>query len=250
MDHQPPPTDAALLRRKPRGRRMAFVTLAMAGVYLWCTSFVLDGGERWGLGWEGVRRINSARALMSVMIPRAPAPEMKPRSPLRGLLPFAPGPVDEPDPAQVAAYERMKKQIIAVEGVVYIWERLMWGFCGFLAAVALLSWLTPWGRLWHLLGAGAVFLITALTLAGMRYVDIPDGGGYGIWPFSGPTCASWLTRLGVPTGGGLGAPNLLPRIYFAMGAILSAYGWLLVAAFLRPGRAPYSSAQAAPPPEE
>jgi hypothetical protein len=218
---------------------------------LWSASFALDGGDRWRLGWDGVRTINSVRYLMIAMMPCLPPPDEGQRPGLSGLLPLGPRPAVEPrpDPAQVAAYNQMKRQIAAVEGLTYIWERLMWGLCGLLAAVALLSWVTPWGRFWHLLAAAAIFLMTAATLAGARYLDIPDGGGFGIWPLSGPTYEALMARLGLPTGGGLGAPNLLLHVYLIMGGIFSAYGWLLVIIFARRRRPAVSSAETTPPPQ-
>ncbi len=226
-------------RRRPRGRRAAFITIAFAGLYLLGTHFALHGGTLWGRSWDGVQPINSTRALVSIMMPRAAVPEDTYKPGLGGLLFGAPGPgsaVAAPDPEELAAHERMKRQIAAVEVVMYGWERLMWLFCGFLAVVAVLSWVTPWGRFWHLLGALAVFVMTAVTLAGTRYIDIPDGGGFGIWPLSGRTYEAIMAGWGLPTGGGLGAPNLGRGVYLVLGGILSAYGWVLALVFLRRGR--------------
>ncbi|GMV95751.1 MAG: hypothetical protein AMXMBFR83_01220 [Phycisphaerae bacterium] len=250
---------------------MAFVTLLMAGVYLWIADFALHGGQRWGLGWDGVLPLNSIRALLGAAVPRVEGEQGQTPPSFGGLPFFGPGGRPPARPrmtveerqAQTDARNRQSRQLAAVEAVAYGWQRLMWVLAGILLMVAVLSWITPWGRLWHLLAALAIFLTTTLTLAAVRYVDIPDGGALSIWPLSREQYArvlDWLLDLGrgylqarapqslerleafahtrgdaftLPSGGGMGDPPLTAKTYLLLGGVFSAYGWVLLIVFAR-----------------
>lgn len=239
MLYKPDPgTPPESARVRPRGRWMAFVTIIVAAGYLWATDVALNSGDRWGIEWDGLRRTNSARALLMLNLPPVPSPTESPRPRLGGLLPFGPalrpGPTSETSEItaeQREIYRRRVRETAAVEGAAYVWERAMWGLCGLLGAVAVLSWMTPWGRGWHLLGGGAILLVTLFSLACLRYLEVPEGGGSAIWPLKPQWHAALAQRWNIPEGGGL--PPLPARTYLTFSTLLSAYGWLLVGVFLR-----------------
>jgi hypothetical protein len=233
-------TTESLPRRRPRGRWMAVLTLLVAGAYWWGTDVALNGGGRWHLKWDGLRETNAARTVLIYVFPK-PATPGAPRASLGSLVPFLPSPGPpvpsvETTPEQSLLAKQRLREVAAVEGAAHVWERAMWALCGLLAAVALLSWITPRGRGWHLLAATGVFVITCFSLACLRYLEIPDGHGMALWPLKPDTYAALVERWNIPEGGGL--PPLLPRTYLALAAILSAYGWLLVAVFIRRKRPP------------
>jgi hypothetical protein len=225
-------------RRRPRGRRVAFVTLVMAGAYLWGADVALNGGQRWGLSWEGLRRINSARAIMMTLAPppalRSQADGVRPA--FGGIFPLAivpqpAGASPTDDSEQIRASHRHVREVAAVEGAAWVWQRMVWGLCGLLAVVALLSWITPWGRAWHLVAALPILLVAFLSVASLRYLEIPDGQGMALWPLKPEWYTALTQRWGIPEGGGL--PPLPARTYLVFGTVMSAYGWLLIGLFAR-----------------
>lgn len=214
---------------------MAVITLVVAGAYLWGTDMALNGGERYHLEWEGVRHSNSVRAVLIHLFPLPSGAHTQPAG-LGRLLQVGPSPrpgvASGPTPEQRAAYAHSLREISAVEGATYLWERGMWALCALMAAIALLSFLVPsWGRFLHLLAAIAIIATTFFSLACLRYLEIPDDRGQSLWPLSPETYAALTQKWNIPDGGGM--PPLLPRTYLALATLLSAYGWLLVAVFAR-----------------
>ncbi|GMU22825.1 MAG: hypothetical protein AMXMBFR13_29090 [Phycisphaerae bacterium] len=197
---------------------MAFVTLLVAGLFVWGTHVALDGAD-WDESdahqWVGVRSLNSARVLGAMMAPSSDEPE-EPSARPGGLLPFA-RPAWVQSPEQREAHERITRQVGSVEVIAIVWERIMWGTAGFLALMALLSWITRYGRLWHIVAAIAILLSTAATVVGLRMLILPEYGGM---------------------------PELPPRTYWALGIIQSMYGWILLVIFALP------AARQSPPKED
>ena len=238
-------------RARRRTRRMAFFTLLVAGFYLFGTDLILNGGDRWHLNWDGIRHTNAVRAVVIHFFP-LPSAQTKPDEQRRGVdiltqlgsPPPRPGSAPTLSPEQRQAYERGLRELAAVEGTAWVWERVMWALCTLLVAVALLSWVTPWGRLFHLLGAAAIIVVTFFSLACLRYLELPDSRGQSLWPLSLQAYAALMEKWDLPEGGGL--PPLLPRTYLALAAILSTYGWVLVGVFARRIR-PAAIAPAASP---
>lgn len=241
--------------RRPWRRWISLVTLVAAAGYFCGARVALNG-----LGsWVGVRPLNSTRILLQLMTLPSQSDATPAPAPTRGFIPFLGRPAPAVAPEVLEQQRKTQREIAAVEAVAHAWERLMWGFSAFLVLMALLSWLTSWKRLWHLLSAGAVFLVTLVTLAGVRYLDIPDGSDYSIWPLSPPAYHSLLkneillrgpgrsplleARWDLPTGGGLPAATRIPLwFYLAFGTVLSAYGWVLLFTFARRSRPPQTPA--------
>ncbi len=161
----------------------------------------------WGAQWvaDYVGTMNSARvlgALMTAAIPQQPAPVRSLPNQLFGGMGATP-PVT---PAQRESSRQMREQLGAVEAIVYVWRRIMWGLAAVLEAVALLSAMTRRVRLWHLLAAAAILLSTAATIVGMRMLVDPRWGGM---------------------------PELPVRSYVYVAAVQSAYALVLLLAFVK-----------------
>lgn len=240
------------VKRRPRGRRMAILTLLMAGVYVWAAYAALNGFEHGGIEWEGVRRINSTRILLGVMMPGQSAAEADSSSPISALPLFGPrrrtAVSDQQRQETLARVESLRRECAATEAVCSAWESLVRGLAGLLFLAAVLSWVTRWGRLWHLLAGAAILAATAATLVGTRYLDIPDGAGHTVWPLSQEQYAAVLDRmerfaqartqrtLEIPTGGGLSNGELPLKTYLLIAAFGSSYGWILLITFALPRR--------------
>jgi hypothetical protein len=221
-------------RARRRSHRMAFLSVLVAGFYFFGTDLILNGGDRWHLEWDGLRHTNSVRAVLVTVFP-LPSASSAP-SPAVGLLsgfgpPPRPGVESTPTPEQREAVHHGLREVAAVEGAAWLWERVMWCLCLLLLAVALLSWITPWGRVFHLLAAIAIIAVTSFSLACLRYLELPDGRGVSLWPLSPDAYAALMEKWAIPHGGGL--PPLLPRSYLALAALISTYGWLLIGVFAR-----------------
>lgn len=104
-----------------------------------------------------------------------------------------------------AALEEANRRIASIKVIVHVWRHIMWSVAAFLELVALLAAITRKGRLLHLLAAGVILLSTKATLVGMNLLSDP---GYG------------------------GMEPLAIRYYLYVAAIQSAYGVVLLFAFV------------------
>ncbi len=112
----------------------------------------------------------------------------------------------QPNPAARAVLADLQRKTIAVETVVYVWERMMYAIAGMLALAAIISWATRRPRGPHLVAATVALLGTCATLGAMVYLSHPKGGGL---------------------------PPLPMRTYALTGIALSAYAFVALAAYLR-----------------
>ena len=114
---------------------------------------------------------------------------------------------DELSPREILdAYNELDRQDAAIQVIVTVWRRIIWGVAGFVGLTALLAAVTQMSRLFHLLAAGVILLSTMVTLVGMSFLIDPDYGGM---------------------------EPLAWRWYFCVAAIQSAYGFMLLLAFAR-----------------
>jgi len=151
-----------LTRHGPRVSRLrdrVFVVLTanVALVCVWATQHVSQ---------EYVLTPNSVRFLLMMVTPQAAASgprraEPENRSGSMGAFDAAPE-----NPREARA--RLERQIGWVEGIVYVWRRVMWSVAGFLELAALLAAITRRSRLLHLLAGGVILLSTVATLVAMR----------------------------------------------------------------------------------
>ena len=178
-----------------RDRVFVVLTANVAVVCVWATQYVSQ---------EYVLTPNSARFFLMMVTPPAAAsgprraePEHRPGS--IGVFDSAPE-----NPREVRA--RLERQIGWVEGIVYVWRRVMWSVAGFLELVALLVVITRRSRLLHLRAGVVILLSTVATLVGMRLLIDPDHGGM---------------------------EPLAIRAHIYVAAVQSAYGVVLLIAFAR-----------------
>ena len=159
----------------------------MAWAYAWAAQYISQ---------EYVLTPNSARFLVMMLTPPTTDPGMAPQE--------APPPFSSSAPLQ--ARHLMERQIGAVEVIVQVWQRMMWGLTGLLALTALLAAATGWGRFFHLVAAAGILLSAIGTLVAMRLLISQSYGGMDPLP-------------------------IRSHVYVGLGQ--SAYAWLLLLAFAR-----------------
>lgn len=197
-----PSSDIYTLSRQGLRRRTAVV--AVLTVYV-----------AWALYWgssqitERVQSVNSARVITALMAGSAVAAEPPTYGTGSSILPFGGPPprrAAAPDPKQLEALDRIKRQVATVEVLILVWKYLIWGLAAILAAVSLLSVATRWSRPLNLTAGGLILLSTVGTLVALRVAIDPDRGGM---------------------------PPLPLRTYLAAAVVQSSYGFVLLALFWR-----------------
>ena len=123
--------------------------------------------------------------------------------------------VAAPSKRSQSPFSGLHRSMRTVETVVYVWERMMYGIAVLLATLAVASLATGRTRLTHLIAAAVMLAGTTATLVGMRIVEHPSAGDM---------------------------PPLPRYQYVLAGAVLSAYAWVLLVAFVRSGRRPHVEA--------
>lgn len=196
-----------------------------------CMTLVVAGALAWGAHYwaDRVRYVNSYRTtaglLAASLVASSSSTHGAPTTGQAGgalpmlRFPFPPPNVDTapadarsdddaasapPSTENLPSVREVLRQSGYLETLVYLWERIMWGAAAVIAALAVLSLLTRWGRALHLVAAILLLLSTAVTLA-------------------------VLIKLVDPLGGGL--PALPLQTYLAVAVVQSAYGWLLIVVF-------------------
>ncbi len=112
----------------------------------------------------------------------------------------------------------LKRATAYTEAVVHLWERAMFAVAGGVGLTGLASLLTRRKRPCHLIAAALILASTGATLIGLALLVDPERGAL---------------------------PPLPVRLYFYVGIIQSAYGWVLLALHARPGRRPQQVGTAA-----
>lgn len=151
-----------------RKRDLLFLVLttSIAGAYFFAGRYVADY----------VGTMNSARivgALMTARVEQAPRLGTSAIGQIFGGI----GVRNGPTPEEKAANERLQRQVVTVEAVVYGWRYMMQVLAGVLALTALLAAVTARLRRWQLLAATAIGLSTAGTIVGFWLLVKPDWGG-------------------------------------------------------------------------
>jgi len=149
-----------------RDRLFVVLTANMAWMCAWATPWVVEKSK--------VLEVNSTRVFLMMMPAGGPWAQASDRA-------GGTSATGEPEPSGAMTREEFHKltneQIPAVEVIVYVWKRVMWGVAGFLGLVALLVAITGKSRLFHLLAAVVIFVSTVATLVAMRLLIDPDYGG-------------------------------------------------------------------------
>jgi|GEM_PF-3087600 len=167
-----------------RNRVFSLLTLIVAIACIWAT----------GQAADYVKHLNTARLVGAAMTggfgrsessPQATTSlslDIAPRS-RPNALPGLPGswmPTDQApskEALQTQPNGDLRKQTVYVEGIVLVWQLMMYSLAGCLVLVGIVSLLTHRARLLHLVAAGLIGLATIGTLIGMVFLgDVSKGG--------------------------------------------------------------------------
>jgi len=121
--------------------------------------------------------INFARTLLAAMTPQTPGTQPAVRLPPNPLFPVGPAVALPRDKPETEVSRRSPPPFFYVEGVVYVWEKVMYGVAGLLGLVGILSLSRRLVRGLHLIAGGVILLSTVGTLVGMYLLSAPDKGG-------------------------------------------------------------------------